>query len=98
MVQEKVYFIHKYTWMSGVGGQWALMDCVVSDNYEKERLLYVSMLRRAANGMSDHFLLEVKVKGSDGFRERGNDVCKRSGEGEQTWKSSLCVEVPGEIE
>ena len=77
--------IHKYTWESGVDGQRALMDYVLVDRQMKERLVDVNVLRGAARGMSDHFLVEGKVKlirkdiwRRKGKRERGKKVIKVS--------------------
>jgi len=67
--------IHKYTWISGNGEQKALMDYVLIDRREKDKLTDVNVLRGAAGGLSDHHLVvwkEVKRmwKGTSRKEER----------------------------
>ncbi|XP_071529497.1 craniofacial development protein 2-like [Panulirus ornatus] len=66
--------IHKYTYVSRRDGQRALLDYVLIDRRAKERLLDVNVLRGATGGMSDHYLVEAKVKISMGFQKRGVNV------------------------
>ena len=57
--------IHKITGMSRIGGERrdkALMDYVLISSKDKERLLDVKVLRGVHGGMSDHFLVEGKLK------------------------------------
>ena len=68
--------IHKYTWISGNGEQKALMDYVLIDRCEKDRLTDVNVLRGAAGGLSDHHLIVAKVKIGCMYvkrRPRGNE-------------------------
>ncbi|XP_071512709.1 craniofacial development protein 2-like [Panulirus ornatus] len=66
--------IHKYTYVSRRDGQRALLDYVLIDRRAKVRLLDVNVLRGATGGMSDHYLVEAKVKISMGFQKRRVNV------------------------
>ncbi|XP_071512677.1 uncharacterized protein [Panulirus ornatus] len=66
--------IHKYTYVSRRDGQRALLDYVLIDRRAKERLLDVNVLRGATGGMSDHYLVEAKVKICMGFQKRRVNV------------------------
>ena len=57
--------IKKYTWVRMVGGQVverALMDYVLINGGMRGRLLDVDVLRGEAGGLSDHYLVEAKLK------------------------------------
>ena len=57
--------INKYTWIRVNDGRMvdrALMDYVIVNKSARGRLLDVHVLRGAAGGMSDHFLVEGRVK------------------------------------
>ena len=57
--------VHKYTWFRRTRGEVvceALMDYVVVQKKIRHRLIDVNVLRGAAGGMSDHYLVEGKVK------------------------------------
>ena len=58
----KKRLIHKFTWVSGVNGERALLDYVCLEQKVKNRLIDVNVLRGAAMGISDHFLVEAKLK------------------------------------
>ena len=61
----KKKMIHKITWVSRIGGGMgdrALMDYVLISSRDKERLIDVNVLRGVHGGMSDHFLVEGKLK------------------------------------
>ena len=58
----KKRMIHKITWVSRIEGDKALMDYVLISSKDKERLLDVNVLREVHGGMSDHFLVEGKLK------------------------------------
>ena len=62
--------IHKYTWVSGVNGERALLDYVCVEQRIKDRLLDVNVLRGAAGGISDHFLVEARVRIKGGWNKR----------------------------
>lgn len=52
--------------MIGAGVQQALMNYVLTDRCAKERLLDANVMRWAARGMFDNFLVEVRLKVGDG--------------------------------
>lgn len=62
--------IHKYTWVSGVTGDCALLDYICVSQMDKTRLLDVNVLRGAAGGISDHYLVEAKLKVKGGWKKR----------------------------
>ncbi|XP_071547063.1 craniofacial development protein 2-like [Panulirus ornatus] len=66
--------IHKYTYVSRRDGQRVLLDYMLIDRRTKERLLDVNVLRGATGGMSDHYLVEAKVKICGGFQKRRENV------------------------
>lgn len=51
-----------------------LMEYVLTDRCAKKRLLYENVVREAAGGMLNHFLVEVTVKVGGGFRKRKDDM------------------------
>lgn len=53
---------HKYTWRSEITGGRALLDYVCVQGRDRGRLLDVNVLRGAGRGMSDHYLVEAKVR------------------------------------
>ena len=59
--------IHKYTWVSGVNGERALLDYVCIRSCYKDRLLDVNVFRAIAGGISDHYLVEAKMKVKKGW-------------------------------
>ena len=68
--------IHKFAWKSGVNGQLALLDYVCVRVVDRERLIDVNVLRGAAGGMSDHYLVEIKLKIKGGVVKRR--VCEKA--------------------
>ena len=69
----KKRMIHKYTWermAHGVVVDRAMMDYVVVSKHMRGRLLDVNVLRGVASGMSDHFLVEGRVKVNGRFVRR----------------------------
>jgi len=54
--------IHKYTWEREHGDERSLIDYVLTERKFKNRLVDVSVCRGAAGGMSDHYLVEAKVR------------------------------------
>ena len=84
----KKRLIHKITWVRRGGGETgdrALMDYVLISSKDKERLLDVNVLRGVHGGMSDHFLVEGKLKVKykwekrrEGEGERGREMIKLS--------------------
>ena len=75
MCVENTWFkkrdIHKYTWVSGVNGDRALLDFVCVKVGDRKRLIDVNVLRGAAGGVSDHYLVETKLRVKGGIGERG---------------------------
>src|SRR6201990_823295 len=61
--------IHKYTWVSGVNGEKGLLDFVCVRWEERSRLLDVNVLRGAAMGISDHYLVVARVKVKGGWEK-----------------------------
>lgn len=45
------------------------MDCMLCDKYAK-KLLDLNAMKGAIGGISDNFLVEVRVKVGDDFKER----------------------------
>ena len=93
--------IHKYTWVRIVEGRVvdkALMDYVLVSRKVLHRLLDVRVLRGVGSGMSDHFLVEGRLR--VGGRMRMN---RRMGESRLTLKVSefekrdRCVEYQARI-
>ena len=73
----KKRMIHKYTWervAHGVVVDRALMDFVIVSKFLRGRLLDVNVLRGSAGGMSDHYLVEGRIRVNGYFvrRERKN--------------------------
>src|ERR1044072_6213730 len=62
---------HKYTWVSGVNGEKGLLDFVCVGWEERSRLLDVTVLRGAAMGISDHYLVVAKIKVKGGWEKVG---------------------------
>ena len=54
--------IHKITWVSGVDDRKSLLDLIVVQEEEKNKLLDVNVLRGAGGGISDHHLVIAKVR------------------------------------
>ena len=54
--------IHKYTWERENGDERSLIDYVLIESKYKSCLKDVSVRRGAAGGMSDHYLVEAKVR------------------------------------
>ena len=70
--------IHKYTREGENGQERSLIDYVLVDERSKRLLEDINVYRGAAGGMSDHYLVEAKVKMRGGFkRGRGEAVSKR---------------------
>ena len=57
-VEEKD--IHRFTWASGVDVHKNLLDLIVVEEEEKNKLLDVNVLRGAGGGISDHQLVTAK--------------------------------------
>ena len=64
--------LHKYTWVSGVNGDKALLDYVCVQKSMRGRLIDVNVLRGAGLGLSDHFLMEAKLRVKAGW---GRHTC-----------------------
>ena len=60
--------IHKYTWERDNGDERSLIDYVLIESKYKNRLKDVSVFRGAAGGMSDHYLVEAKMR-VEGYRD-----------------------------
>ena len=61
----KKRMIHKYTWERVAHGRVvdrALMDFMIVSRRLRGRLLNVNVMRGAAGGMSDHYLVEGKMR------------------------------------
>lgn len=54
--------VHKYTGVSGVDGSVGLLDYVLIGGYMNVRLMDVNAPRGVTAGMSDHYLVEIKVR------------------------------------
>ena len=70
----KKNYEYKYTWLRMAIGtviDRALMDYVLSPKRMHGRLLDVKVWRGKSGGMSDHFLVEARVKLVDGWRSTG---------------------------
>ena len=91
---------HKYTWERVVDGRVvdrALMDYVVVSRRRIGSVLDVHVFRGESGGISDHFLVEGKLKMEDGWRKRkrteGREVlnvnCLNKKEVEQKYKEKL---------
>ena len=94
--------IHKITWVSRIGGERrdkALMDYVLISSKDKERLIDVNVLRGVHGGMSDHFLVEGRLKVKYKWQKRregggGREVIKLSelAKGEKALEYQVKVE------
>ena len=65
--------VHKYTWERQIRGEIvesALMDYVLIQNKSRSRLLDVNVLRGVTGGMSDHYLVEGRMKVVFEWRKR----------------------------
>src|ERR1700755_3177614 len=62
---------HKYTWVSDVNGERGLLDFVCVSWEWRSRLLDVNVLRGAAMGISDHYLVVAKIKVKGGWEKVG---------------------------
>ena len=74
--------INKFTWervVRGVVTDRALMDYIIISKSARERLLNVHVYRGAAGGMSDHYLVEGRVRVAERWKpeRRMTAVCKR---------------------
>ena len=68
----KKRMIHKYTWERVGNGRLidrALMDYFIVSKHMRGRLTDVNVLRGVAGGMSDHFLVEGRMKVRGGYRK-----------------------------
>ena len=69
----KKRMIHKYTWERVAHGRVvdrALMDFVIVSRRLRGRLLDVNVMRGAAGGMSDHYLVEEKMRVNGNYMRR----------------------------
>ena len=65
--------VHKYTWERQIRGEVvesAVMDYVLIQNKSRSRLLDVNVLRGVTGGMSDHYLVEGRMKVVFDWRKR----------------------------
>ena len=70
----KKNYVHKYTWLRLVEGRVvdkALMNYVLLPRRMLRRLLDVKVWRGEGGGMSDHFLVEARLKLVGGWRSAG---------------------------
>src|ERR1051325_2683006 len=63
--------VYIYTWVSGVNGEKGLLDFVCVSWEWRSRLLDVNVLRGAAMGISDHYLVVAKIKVKGGWEKVG---------------------------
>ena len=49
--------IHNFTWPSGVGDRKSLLDFIVVQEEDRNKLLDVNVLSGAGGGLSDHLLV-----------------------------------------
>ena len=78
--------IHKYTWVRVANGriiERALMDYVLVHKSVSERMLDVNVLRGESGGISDHYLVEGRLRVGGRWRKR------RRVEGKQVLKVSV---------
>src|ERR1051325_2610796 len=61
--------VYIYTWVSGVNGEKGLLDFVCVRWEKRSRLLDVNVLRGAAMGISDHYLVVARVKVKGGWKK-----------------------------
>ena len=54
--------IHKFTWLSGMDGRKSLLDLILVQEEDRNKLLDVNVFRGAGGGISDHYLVLVKIK------------------------------------
>ena len=54
--------IHKYTWEREGGVERSMIDLILVEEVMRKRLIDVTVRRGVAGGISDHFLVESKVK------------------------------------
>ena len=54
--------VHKYTWEREGGVETSMADLILVEELMRKRLIDVTVRRRVAGGISDHFLFECKVK------------------------------------
>ena len=72
--------INKWTWVRVDGGRVvdrAVMDYVLVSKSLKGRLLDVHVYRGEGRGMSDHFLVEGRLKVVNGWKRNERRVCKK---------------------
>jgi len=94
--------IHKWTWRSRINGECALLDYILVDVECKERLKDVNVLRGIVGGITDHFLVEARLKLRRGFRRgmqmRRKEVINVYKLGEEEYKSNFIREINDEWE
>ena len=54
--------IHKYTWEREGGVERSMIDLILVEELMRKRLIDVTVRRGVAGGISDHFLVECKMK------------------------------------
>ena len=54
--------LHKFTWTSGVDDHKSLLDLIVVQEVERNKLFYVNVLADAGGGISDHHLVIAKIR------------------------------------
>ena len=54
--------IHKSTWVSGVDDRKSLLDFIVVQEENRNKLLDVNVLRDAGERISDHHLVIAKIR------------------------------------
>ena len=68
--------IHKYTREGENGQERSLIDYVLVDERSKSLLKDVSVRRGAASGMSDHYLVEARIKMIGSFRRERKELAR----------------------
>ena len=58
---EKNY-INKLTWVSGVNDLKSLLDLIVVQEEDRNKILDVNVLQEAERGISDHHLMIIKMR------------------------------------
>ena len=69
--------IHKSTWVSGVGDRKSLLDFIVMQDEERNKLLDVNVLRGVGRGISDHHLIIAKIRSLKRWTGRGVSIEER---------------------
>lgn len=92
--------INKYTWVRVSNGRMtdrAVMDYVLISRRVSGRLLDVHVLRGEAGGMSDHFLVEGRIRGGCKRWKYGKSECNRKTTVKVSELSNECKKVEYQV-